>query len=160
MLTLSQSFFFYNIVPLLLIIVALVALIHSIYLHKKFKSLLIGEAKNIPESFKETIKNLADLRAFEKEMLVRLTQIDKRIEKSVRKVEMTRFTPFTGIGSNGNQSFSLSLLDEKGDGVLLSGLYYGQDRVSLFAKPILSFSSKIDLTPEETQVLTSSKKNQ
>lgn len=120
---------------------------------------MVGEAKNIPESFKETKKNLSDLRNFEKEVLARLSKIDTRIENSVKKVQLTRFTPFTGIGSNGNQSFSLSLLDEKGDGVLLSGLYYGQDRVSLFAKPIEAFTSKIVLTPEETEVLASSKKN-
>jgi hypothetical protein len=140
-------------------VLVILLLIHAFYLHKKFKSLFVGDAKNIPESFKETKKNLDDLRLFEKEILYRLDRIDTRIEKSVKKVHMTRFTPFTGIGSNGNQSFSLSLLDEKGDGVLLSGLYYGQDRVSLFAKPIEAFISKIYITPEETEVLASSKKN-
>lgn len=51
------------------------------------------------------------------------------------------------------QSFATALLNEHGDGVVISTLY-SRERTSVFAKPIKKFDSEYELTPEETQALT------
>ena len=83
--------------------------------------------------------------------------LQKKVARSVQSTELVRFTPFSGIGSNGNQSFSLAFLNEQGDGIVVSGLYYSRDRVSIFTKPVNGFSSSFELTPEEKEVIARSK---
>ena len=75
-------------------------------------------------------------------------------KESIRNVEMLRFNPFEEQGSN--QSFSASLINENGEGLILSSLY-GRDRVSFFAKPVSLFKSSYELSVEEKTVLEKTK---
>ena len=67
-----------------------------------------------------------------------------------------RFNPFKGTGAGGNQSFATALLNENGDGVVLSSLY-SRERVSVYAKPVQKFSSEYELSGEEKQAIKSAK---
>lgn len=80
--------------------------------------------------------------------------IHNRVTGSHRGFSLIKYNAFDTVG--GNQSFSLALLDEKGTGMVLSSLY-NRERSNIFAKPITSFSSEIELTPEEQLVLTQAK---
>jgi hypothetical protein len=64
---------------------------------------------------------------------------------------MTRFNPFEDQG--GNHSFAISMVNERGDGVVISSLY-SRERMSVFAKHIKKGKSDIDLTEEEQDVLS------
>jgi len=80
-----------------------------------------------------------------------LTQgLDNLREKSrlhVQKVGLTRFNPFNDAG--GNQSFALTLLDENGDGMVLSSLH-GRGLTRVYAKPVKQFTSQgFDFSQEE-----------
>jgi len=81
-----------------------------------------------------------------------LTTVENRIRKSVQGVETTRFNPFHGDGSGGNQSFSTVFLTEEGDGVVLTGMH-ARERMSVYAKPIKKFTSDYELTKEERSLL-------
>jgi hypothetical protein len=63
---------------------------------------------------------------------------------------MVRFNPFEDAGSN--QSFAIGLLNEQGDGVVVSSLY-ARERMSVFAKPIQQHNSSHELTTEEYSVI-------
>lgn len=66
-------------------------------------------------------------------------QLSKLGEKSVypiQKVGVVRFNPFNEDG--GNQSFAVSLLDENGNGMLLSSLH-GRGLTRVYAKPVKGF---------------------
>jgi uncharacterized protein YlxW (UPF0749 family) len=76
--------------------------------------------------------------------------INTKLKKSIRGLEMLRFNPFPDQGSN--QSFAIGMLDEEGDGVVLSSLY-SRERMSIFAKPIKANKSDFELTTEEKEVL-------
>jgi hypothetical protein len=80
--------------------------------------------------------------------------IHNRVTDSHRGFSLIKYNAFDTVG--GNQSFSLALLDEKGTGMVLSSLY-NRERSNIFAKPITSFSSEIELTPEEQLVLSQAK---
>jgi len=74
-------------------------------------------------------------------------QIQDLAAAGLHKTGMVRFNPFRDIG--GDQSFSLSLLDGKNNGLVISSLY-SRDGVRVYAKSILdSQSLKYPLTQEE-----------
>ncbi len=81
-------------------------------------------------------------------------QLDRQagqLRKSVTHCKIKRFNPFPGQG--GNHSFSAAWLDQKGDGLVISGLYT-RDKVNVYAKPITDHSSVHELTEEESAVIS------
>ncbi len=85
---------------------------------------------------------------------LRTQVLEQKIRKSIRGVETVRFNPFADSGSN--QSFAVVILNEDGEGVVLSSLY-SRERVSIFAKPIIKHGSEYDLTDEEKEALLKAK---
>jgi hypothetical protein len=83
-----------------------------------------------------------------------LVVVDKRLDKSIRSIETIRFNPFPDAGSN--QSFAISMLNDEGDGVIISSLY-ARDRMSVFAKEIKKGASVQELSEEELEVLKKAK---
>ena len=77
-----------------------------------------------------------------------------KLRKSIRGLETIRFNPFPDQGSN--QSFAIGMLNEEGDGVVLSSLY-SRDRMSVFAKPIKNSKSEYELSAEEKNALQKAK---
>jgi hypothetical protein len=80
-----------------------------------------------------------------------IKQIEQKLKTSIRGLETVRFKPFKDSGSN--QSFAIALINEEGDGVIISSLY-SRERMSIFAKPIKKYSSEYELTQEEKDVLS------
>ena len=80
--------------------------------------------------------------------------MNRRLRKSIRGVETVRFNPFPDQGSN--QSFAIGMVDETGDGVVLSSLY-ARERMSIFAKPVKGGKSEYELTEEEKEALWKAK---
>lgn len=76
--------------------------------------------------------------------------LDEKISHAVRNAQTMRYKAFDASGSN--QSFSIALVNEKGNGVVVSSLH-SRDRMSTFAKPIENYESTYDLTEEELAVL-------
>ena len=69
---------------------------------------------------------------------------------SIQKVGIIRFNPFEGAG--GNQSFSLAILDQKDDGLVISS-YHSKESTRIYAKPIRQGESKYPLTKEEEKAI-------
>ena len=82
-----------------------------------------------------------------------LSNINKKLKQSIRGVETIRFNPFPDQGSN--QSFAIGMLNEEGNGVVISSLY-SRERMSIFAKPIKNGKSEYELTNEEKEALVKS----
>jgi hypothetical protein len=80
--------------------------------------------------------------------------LHSKTKKSIRGLETIRFNPFPDQGSN--QSFAIGLMNEEGDGVVISSLY-SRERMSVFAKPIRGGKSEYDLTDEEGDALAKAK---
>jgi len=85
----------------------------------------------------------------------RVQNLDARVKRSIQSIRTVRFNPFQDSGSN--QSFSLVMADEEGNGVVLSSLH-ARDRMSVYAKPIEEFTSIHELTDEEQHVIEERKK--
>jgi len=111
------------------------------------------KAKNMESLIAEVTKKTKELEEERKKTELQISSIDKRLAQSIRNIETVRFNPFPQAG--GNQSFAISLLNDDGNGVVISSLY-ARDRTSLFAKPIKAGQSEFELTKEEKSVLKKS----
>lgn len=81
----------------------------------------------------------------------RATDIERKAPFNVSHVGVVRFNPFADKG--GDQSFAVALLDDHGDGVVMSGLHSRTD-VRVYAKPIVGGASSYPLTNEESEAIT------
>ena len=121
----------------------------------RFKKFFAGtKAKNLEDVMIKLDDQMANIKETQIEINKHLTKVDKRLDKSIRRIETVRFNPFLDAGSN--QSFAISLLNDEGDGVVMSSLY-ARDRMSIFAKPIVNGKSEFELSIEEKEVLEKSK---
>lgn len=128
-----------------------ILLIISVRLEMRMRKFFMGtEAKNLEGVLVALGRHAEQLEQTQKEINAHLQVVDSKLRKTVRNVETLRFNPFPDAG--GNQSFAIGLLDEEGDGVVLSSLY-ARDRMSVFAKPIDKGIPIHDLTEEEDNVL-------
>ena len=76
--------------------------------------------------------------------------IDKRVRHSIRGYSLIRYDAY--IGAGGAQSFSSALLDERGDGSLLS-VVVSRSHTGVYAKKIIAGVAESSLTDEETEAL-------
>jgi hypothetical protein len=142
---------------LVLAIITIIFVVLVISIHIKMKKFLVGvDAKNIIESLTGIASGQRGLQTFQKEMEVYLTTVEKRLHNSVQSVYTVRFNPFHGTGGGGNQSFATALINEGGDGVVISSLY-SREHVSVYSKPIRNFGSEHELSVEEKEALEKAK---
>lgn len=128
-----------------------------INLKTKIGRILSGGAKDLPEAIDAIRRQIKNLESFKRDADKFLNIMSKKVARSVQSTEVLRYSPFAGAGTNGNQSFSVCFVNEGGDGIVVSGLYYSRDRVSIFMKPVADFASSFELTPEEKEVIARSK---
>lgn len=84
----------------------------------------------------------------------RLDGFDRKTAQSISRIGLVRFNPFMDTGSD--QSFSAALLNDNGDGLILTSLW-GRDEVRLYAKPVEKHESRYVLSQEEKQALDMAK---
>jgi hypothetical protein len=143
----------------ILLVLCLILALLVIRLENRLKKMLGGKsAKNLEESVNNLHKSTEELKAFRTDSIEYLKNIEARLKRSIQGVETVRFNPFKGTGEGGNQSFSTALVNEKGDGAVISSLY-SRDRVSVFSKPLKKFSSEFEMTAEEHEATKKAKES-
>jgi hypothetical protein len=73
-----------------------------------------------------------------------------QIEGSVRRVGLLRYDAFEDVG--GRLSFSCALLDERGNGVVLTSIN-GRQETRVYAKPVSGGASSHNLSMEEEEAI-------
>lgn len=128
--------------------------LRSTRLESRYRSLLSeAEGGNVPAMLNDYLDTVRGVAAQSAEMAQRVDHLYENLPSLVTHVGLVRFSPFHDTG--GDQSFSLALLDGKGDGVVISALHSRQDQ-RLYAKPVVNRSSRYQLTDEERSALLSS----
>ena len=78
-------------------------------------------------------------------------EFEERCKKNLQKVALKRFNPYNDTG--GDQSFTVSLLDGNGDGLVVTSLH-ARSGTRVFAKPIKNGKeSGVELSEEEKEVV-------
>ena len=79
------------------------------------------------------------------------------VRQSLRHVAVVRYDAFGDMG--GRLSFSAAIVDDLGDGIVLSSIH-ARSESRTYAKGIVGGTSSITLTPEEQQALASATKDE
>jgi hypothetical protein len=118
---------------------------------RKYKRLMRGaDNKNLEamlykqlDSIQSAITKIDDLEKNQSEFR-------SRLKRSTQHIGVVRYNAFDHMGSD--QSFSIAMLDEYGDGFVLTSLY-GRNTSCTFAKPINHRQSSYPLSDEEQEAI-------
>ena len=109
-----------------------------------------SQTKQSSPSLREVVKQVKELEERLKEVTEELSAFKKASRKAVKKIGIVRFNPFGEIG--GDQSFSLALLDEEDNGVVVTS-HYGREMNRVYAKSIKKGGSEHTLSKEEREAI-------
>jgi regulator of replication initiation timing len=98
---------------------------------------LLKKVKALETKLEQTTKELGDLK--------------REMSRAITKIGIKRFNPFKEIG--GDQSFSIALLDEEHNGVIVTS-YYGRELNRIYAKSVHNGTSKHELSGEEKEAIS------
>ena|SRR3989338_154676 len=133
----------------------LVGAVWAFVTEKRLKRFFLGKkAKDLEDTIITLEQEISKLHKGRVEAEQNIAMIQNKLKKSIRGLETVRFNPFPDQGSN--QSFAIGMLDEEGDGVVISSLY-ARERMSVFAKPVKGGKSEYELSSEEKEVLEKAK---
>jgi hypothetical protein len=77
-------------------------------------------------------------------------RLDERLTAAVQRVALLRYDAFEDVG--GRLSFTCALLDERGDGVVVTSINGRQD-TRVYAKPVHRGASDYNLSEEEVEAI-------
>ena len=100
-----------------------------------------------PEALRTRVSNLEKKL---EEMTQELKALQQHMKSAVCKVAVVRFDAFKETG--GDQSFSIALLDEHHNGIVVTS-YYGRDMNRVYGKPIKGGKSEYSLSKEEMEAI-------
>lgn len=83
-----------------------------------------------------------------------VARLKQEAARSLRHLAVVRYDAFEEMG--GGLSWSLALLDERGDGVVLTSIR-GRSEARTYAKSITAWSSEHELSPEEAEAVASAR---
>ncbi len=124
------------------------------YLHFRFNRLVKSIHKdNIESALVQIYAFMEKNHAQNQQISHELKVLGRKIHSSPRGLGIVLFKAFDGVKSGGSNSFALALINEKGDGAILSTLH-SRERVNVYSKIISGFTSPVMLTEEEQDALT------
>lgn len=100
----------------------------------------VRQSRRIGEGLRREVDALA----------VGLAGVRTELADAVRHVGVVRYDAFADVA--GQLSYSVALLDDAGDGVVLSGIS-GRNEMRTFAKPVQAGRSTHRLSPEEAEAV-------
>ena len=110
----------------------------------------IGNGNNIDEMLKEYINSVENVQKTNKEIVNYCENIDKKVSTCIQKIGIVRYNAFKDTGSD--LSFTLALLNEYNDGVVLNGIY-SREMSNIYAKPVKEGKSTYVLSEEEKEAI-------
>lgn len=106
--------------------------------------------KDGPKTVEDVLGYIEKLEKKVDELSSKLDKTEEKNRFSIKKIAIKRYNPFSGVG--GDQSFSIALLDENNDGMIISSLF-SQEGNRVYAKPVKKGASEYTLSGEEEEVM-------
>ena len=136
-------------------IAILIGIVWAFITEKRLKRFFLGKkAKDLEDTIITLENDILELKKSKENIEKETKIINAKLKKSIRGLDTIRFNPFPDQGSN--QSFAIGMLNEEGDGLVMSSLY-SRERMSVFAKPIKAGKAVYELTAEEREALEKAK---
>ncbi|MGE5615054.1 MAG: DUF4446 family protein [Bacillota bacterium] len=157
----------YNLLDVILIInflIILILLIMNLSNRKKIRKLTSKYNKfmnglsgaSMEDLLIDCINKVNDVINKNKEIEYELNAVKRNMLYCIQKVGVIRYNAFDNVGSD--LSFSIALLDNNDDGVVISSLY-SREASSTYAKPIKGGKSKYPLSAEEIKAIDIARKS-
>lgn len=151
----DNSYFITAALMFLLLIVAALTMALMLRVQKikrQYEKLLSGVSEqNVEEVLIDYLTSTKELESRTKALEVRMGTAEMEAGTHLQNIGMVRYNAFEGVG--GEQSFSLALLDDKKNGITITGIF-GHSETRVYAKPIEDGSSKYNLSPEELEAIS------
>ena len=131
---------------LVLLVITMMAKLSS--LNKKYKKFLekLGNGNNIEEDLETYMYRVEKVEKQNAEIANYVKTLDEDLTGCIQKVGIVRYNAFKDTGSD--LSFTLALLDEHNDGVVLNGIY-SREMSNIYAKPVKNGESSYTMSEEE-----------
>ncbi len=140
------------IIMVILLLAFIIVMIRVSILNKRYKNFMkkIGNGKNIEEDLQNYMYKVEKVENHNAEISGQINTIKQDLTKCIQKVGMYRYSAFKDTGSD--LSFTLALLDENNDGVVLNGIY-SREMSNIYAKPVKNGKSTYTITEEEEKAI-------
>lgn len=137
---------------ILLLIIVLASLIKILKLNKRYQNFIkkIGNGENIEEDLENYMYRVERVEKQNAEISGAIKNLETDLKKCTQKVGLYRYNAFKDVGSD--LSFTLALLDENNDGVVLNGIY-SREMSNIYAKAVEHGNSKNTLSEEEQEAI-------
>jgi hypothetical protein len=112
--------------------------------------LRVTDRGSLDEFIKASQAEMEDLRRQLDDLTTWRSKTDAVLARCLRTPAMVRYQALDGVG--GDQSFSCALLDGKGDGVVLTGIYTRNSSYA-YGKPVQGGHSTYALSAEEQEAV-------
>lgn len=121
-------------------------------LNKRYKGFMakLGNGNNIEEDLETYMYRVNKVEKQNAELTNQVENVEKDLRNCIKKVGMVRYNAFKDVGSD--LSFTLALLNENDDGVVLNGIY-SREMSNIYAKPIEKGKSSYTMSDEEIQAV-------
>lgn len=139
-------------IMILLLIGFVIILVKFSKLNKKYKNFMqkLGNGKNVEEDLENYMYRVDRVEKQNTEIFSQIKNLENDLTKCIQKVGIVRYNAFQDTGSD--LSFTLALLDENNNGVILNGIY-SREMSNIYAKPVENGKSTYTLSEEETQAI-------
>jgi len=118
---------------------------------KKYKRLMRGaDNKNLESMLLQQLDEIQASLTRIKELELAYSSLKNKMTRCVQHIGVVRYNAFENMGSD--QSFSVAILDDNGDGFVLTSLY-GRNTSTSFAKPVKGKRSEYPLSDEEKEAI-------
>lgn len=139
------------VVGLVGIVLAVVALVRYSRLHRAYGLLQVAEGREtIVDVMGRTMDEFTDLRDEVARLEANLAVTRRDLSAALRHVSVVRYDAFGDMG--GRFSFSAALLDDHGDGLIVTSIH-GRTETRTYLKGLEKGASDITLSPEEQQAI-------
>ena len=121
-------------------------------IRKEYKDFMekLGSGANIEEMLNKHIEKINQTIVKNEELEKFCSNLDTDIKRCIQKMGIYRYNAYQDTGSD--LSFTLAMLDENNDGVVLNGIY-SRDTSNIYAKPVLNGDSTYKITDEEREAI-------
>ena len=150
----SDMFLIIISVVCIVLFIGLIALMIKLSkLNKYYKTFInkLGNGNNIEEDLETFMYREKKVEKQNGEINEFIKTLDNDLRKCIQKIGIVRYNAFKDTGSD--LSFTLALLDENNNGVVLNGIY-SREMSNIYAKPVEKGESKYTLSDEEKEAIS------
>lgn len=143
------------VVELIIVILFLVVFLQNMRIKRNYKTFMQGEdGKSLEKSIIKKFKEVDELNKENKSLLKDLEETKDVLQHAFQKVGLVKYDAFKEMG--GKLSFSLCLLDNKENGILMTSMHT-REGCYTYVKEIIKGESYVILAEEERQALEQAK---